>query len=156
MFGPSLRTASHNWPSVVANPFKVGTTSLLTSRATPTEKIPSEMPESRSGFVPDRSAKRRRLPGCRLKVANSIPRRFPCGCNHSLDRRKVPALERCGWVGHVPGGHARNRRVEVVERLARQRCNDLGTKTRAQWGFVHHNAAARLRDRANNRLDVEW
>src|SRR5467141_820789 len=156
MFGPSLRTASHSWPSVVANPFKVGTTSPRTSRVMPTEKIPSEMPESRSGFVPDRSAKRRRLPGCRLTAANSIPRRFPGGCNHSLDRWKVPALEWCGGVGHVPGGHALNRRVEVVERLARQRYNDLGTKARAQWGFVHHNATAGLRDRADNCLNVEW
>src|SRR2546427_4736618 len=156
MLGPSLRTASHSWPSVVANPFKVGTTSPRTSRVMPTEKIPSEMPDSRSGLVPDRSAKRRRPPGCWLTVANSIPRRFPSGCNHSLDGRKVPALERCGGVGHVPRGHARNRRVEVIKRLARQRGSDLGTKARAQWRFMHHDAAAGLGDGADNCLDVEW
>src|SRR6266853_5424740 len=141
MFGPSLRTASHNWPSEVANPFKVGTTSPRTRSVMPTEKIPSEMPDSRSGFVPDRSAKRRRLPGCRLTVANSSPGGPASGGNHSLDRRKVPTLERRGGVGHVPGGHARNRRVEVIERLARQRRSDLGTKSGAQWGFVHDNAS---------------
>src|SRR6266851_7338623 len=155
MFGPSLRTASHSWPSEVANPFKVGTTSPRTSSVMPTEKIPSEMPDSRSGFVPDRSAKRRRFPGGRLTVANSSPGRPPSGCDHTLDRRKVPAFERCGGIGHVPGGHARNRRVEVIKGLARQRCSDLGTKSRAQWGLVNHYAAAGLRDRVDNRLDVE-
>src|SRR5712692_7348693 len=85
-----------------------------------------------------------------------LARRPASGRNHSLDRRQVPTLERCGGVGHVPGGHARNRRVEVIERLARQRCSDLGTKSGAQWGLMNDNAAAGLRDRADNRLDVEW
>src|SRR5258708_30367329 len=89
--------------------------------------------------VSDRFANGRRAewddlkPRCAVRLLANSP---AGGRNNSLDRRKVPGFKRSRGIRHVVRAHAINRRVKVVERLFRQRRDDLGAKAGAQWRFM--------------------
>ena len=77
------------------------------------------------------------------------------GIDHLGDRRQRELFQvRRIRHRHVLAGHARDRRVEIVERLVHDARRDFGADARLLPAFLDHDAAAGLLHRGDHRLGV--
>ncbi len=128
----SVITSARLWSSVTASP---GCTCHATSST-------SAMPSPMSGI----------LITCTPIVMRSIAR-LNAAATRAGPGEIVPLLRM--RIGRVPAGHALDRRFEVIEAVLLHQRRELGAEAAGARGLVHDDAAAGLRHRVDQRVEIQ-
>src|SRR5687768_771225 len=151
----SRLTVPENGDGTSTTAFAVSIDTSGSSSFTTSPTFTSHSTISASGSPSPRSGSRKSFFSLMSGPSSAVRGRALRGGDDLVDARQVFHLEPEQRDVRVVAGDALDRRDEVVHRLLGQPRGDLGAETGGLRGLVHDHAAAGLRDRLADRVEVE-